>query len=54
MNHPQALRSATEEYSLVLDITSRYALYRSGVAFSCKRQVRQAGAWASVTTYMRQ
>ena len=35
----KALKSATEEYNQVLDITSRYALYRSGVAFSCKRQV---------------
>jgi hypothetical protein len=37
----QALKSATEEYARVVDIVSRYAIFRQGVAFSCKRQVRR-------------
>ena len=36
----QALKSASEEYSHILDIASRYAVYRAGVALSCKRQVQ--------------
>jgi hypothetical protein len=35
----QALKSAAEEYSRVLDVVSRYAAYKTGVGFSCKKQV---------------
>jgi DNA mismatch repair ATPase MutL len=35
----QALKSATEEYARIVDIVSRYAVYKTGVAFSCKRHV---------------
>ncbi len=35
----KALKGAAEEYALILDTTTRYAVYRTGTAFSCKRQV---------------
>lgn len=33
----QALRSAGEEFGLVLDIVQRYAVYSTGVGFNLKR-----------------
>ena len=35
----QALKSSSDEFARILDIVSRYAVYKAGVAFSCKRQV---------------
>ena len=35
----QALKSSSDEFSRILDIVGRYAVYKAGVAFSCKRQV---------------
>ena len=35
----QALKSSNDEFSRILDIVGRYAVYKAGVAFSCKRQV---------------
>lgn len=40
----QALRPAPEEYAQVLDVVSKYAVYKAGVAFTCRRQVG-AEAW---------
>ncbi|GIL50895.1 hypothetical protein Vafri_6861 [Volvox africanus] len=34
----KALKSANEEYGLILDVVGRYAVYSTGVAFSCRRQ----------------
>ncbi len=34
----QALKSGTEEYSAILDVVGRYAVYKAGVAMTCKRQ----------------
>ena len=34
----QALKSASEEYSHILDVVGRYAVYKAGVALTCKRQ----------------
>ena len=33
----QALRSANEEYRLILDCVTRYAVHYSGVSFVCKK-----------------
>ena len=38
----QALKASSEEFSRILDIMGRYAAYKAGVAFSCKRQVNGA------------
>lgn len=35
----QALKASSEEFSRILDIMGRYAAYKAGIAFSCKRQV---------------
>ena len=37
----QALGSAAEEYSKILDLVGKYAVSRPEVAFSCKKQVWQ-------------
>eukprot|EP00191_Tetraselmis_sp_GSL018_P014134 CAMPEP_0177588888 /NCGR_PEP_ID=MMETSP0419_2-20121207/6483_1 /TAXON_ID=582737 /ORGANISM="Tetraselmis sp., Strain GSL018" /LENGTH=405 /DNA_ID=CAMNT_0019079151 /DNA_START=323 /DNA_END=1537 /DNA_ORIENTATION=- len=34
----KVLRSAAEEYSRILDVVSRYAVFQPGVGFTCKRQ----------------
>ncbi|GLC43233.1 DNA mismatch repair protein [Pleodorina starrii] len=34
----KALKSATEEYGLILDVVGRYAVYSTGVALTCRRQ----------------
>ena len=36
----QALKSGSEEYGRILELLGRYAMFKSGVAFSCKKQVR--------------
>ncbi|MCJ1362599.1 DNA mismatch repair protein [Acarospora aff. strigata] len=33
----RAFRSASEEYAKILDVVGRYAVHRTGVAFSCKK-----------------
>ncbi|KAG1661970.1 hypothetical protein FOA52_007142, partial [Chlamydomonas sp. UWO 241] len=33
----RALKSATEEYARILEVMQRYAIYKSGLAFTCKR-----------------
>lgn len=33
----KALKSAAEEYARILDVVSKYAIYRAGVALVCKR-----------------
>jgi hypothetical protein len=40
---PQALRPAPEEYAAVLDVVAKYAVYKAGVAFTCKRQASAPG-----------
>ena len=42
---PQALKSSTEEYNRILDVLYKYAVFKAGTGFMCKRQVRagQAG-----------
>ena len=42
IHSPQALKGAAEEYSRILDVMSRYAIFKAGVAFSCKRHVSPA------------
>ncbi|GAB4813902.1 hypothetical protein N2152v2_000948 [Parachlorella kessleri] len=34
----KALKSASEEYNHILDVVGRYAVYKAGVALTCKRQ----------------
>ena len=34
----QGLKSTSEEYNAILDVMGRYAVYKAGVAMSCKRQ----------------
>ncbi len=38
----RAFRSASEEYSKILDVVGRYAVHCSGVAFSCKKNGESA------------
>lgn len=38
----QALGSAAEEYSRIVDLVGKYAVSRPDVAFSCRKQVGQA------------
>ena len=33
------MKAASEEYARILDVIGRYAVYRAGVGFSCKKQV---------------
>ena len=40
----QALGSAAEEYSRILDLVGKYAVSRPDVAFSCKKQVGELPA----------
>ena len=35
----QALKASGEEYGRILELLGRYAVFKSGVAFSCKKQV---------------
>ena len=42
----QAMKSAGEEYSRIMDIVGRYAILHPGVAFTCKRQV--SGSYMSL------
>ena len=48
----QALKAGAEEYSRILDLLGRYAVFKEGVAFSCKKQVRldctHAARWCRV------
>ena len=36
----QALKAGAEEYGRILELLGRYAIFKEGVAFSCKKQVQ--------------